>query len=102
MRGYNERQMEQLAKQSPLDQMIQSEVIDRGITDSRVIAAMRAAPRDKFFATEQRNRAFAGRALPIGHGQTISEPYIVALMTDRLMLEPSSRVLEIGTGCGYQ
>jgi protein-L-isoaspartate(D-aspartate) O-methyltransferase len=94
--------MEQLAKTTPLDQMIQTEVIDRGITDSRVITAMRAAPRDKFFADNQRSRAFAGRALPIGHGQTISEPFIVALMTQRLMLEPSSRVLEIGTGCGYQ
>src|SRR3954468_7507026 len=95
-------QMEQLAKTSPLDQMIQSEVIDRGISDTRVIAAMRAAPRDHFFPAEQRNRAFAGRALPIGHGQTISEPYIVALMTERLMVEPGSRVLEIGTGSGYQ
>src|SRR5438094_6908962 len=82
--------------------MIQSEVIERGITNERVINAMRAAPRDKFFAAEQRNRAFAGRALPIGHGQTISEPYIVALMTERLIIEPGSRVLEIGTGSGYQ
>ena len=82
--------------------MIQNEVIDRGIKDSRVIAAMKAAPREKFFADEQRSRAYAGRALPIGHGQTISEPYIVALMTERLMLEPNSRVLEIGTGSGYQ
>jgi protein-L-isoaspartate(D-aspartate) O-methyltransferase len=95
-------QMEQLARHQPLDQMIQSEVIDRGITDKRVIAAMCEAPRDKFFATDQKGRAFAGRALPIGHGQTISEPYIVALMTERLMLEASNRVLEIGTGSGYQ
>jgi protein-L-isoaspartate(D-aspartate) O-methyltransferase len=94
--------MEQLAKTSPLDQMIQSEVIDRGIKDARVIDAMRACPREKFFNEEQRNRAYAGRALPIGHGQTISEPFIVALMTERLMVEPSSRVLEIGTGSGYQ
>jgi protein-L-isoaspartate(D-aspartate) O-methyltransferase len=101
--GTIRRQMEQLAKTtSPLDQMIQSEVIERGITDTRVIAAMRAAPRDKFFAADQRNRAFAGRAIAIGHGQTISEPYIVALMTERLMIEPSNRVLEIGTGSGYQ
>lgn len=101
-RVYNAMQMEQLAKTTPLDQMIQSEVIGRGISNERVIAAMRAAPRDRFFTEQQRSRAFAGRALPIGHGQTISEPYIVALMTDRLMIEPSSRVLEIGTGSGYQ
>lgn len=99
---YNVAEMEQVAKSSPLDQMIQTEVVERGINDARVIAAMRAAPRDQFFPVEQRNRAFAGRALPIGHGQTISEPYIVALMTERLMLEPSHRVLEIGTGTGYQ
>src|SRR5690349_3991211 len=85
--GTMSHQMEQLARHQPLDQMIQSEVIDRGITDKRVIAAMREAPRDKFFATDPKGRAFAGRALPIGHGQTISEPYIVALMTERLMLE---------------
>jgi len=94
--------MEQLAKTTPLDQMIQSEVIERGITDARVIAAMRSVPRDQFFPTDQRNRAFAGRALPIGHGQTISEPYIVALMTERLLAENNHRVLELGTGSGYQ
>ena len=82
--------------------MIQSEVIERGITDARVIAAMRSVPRDQFFPTDQRNRAFAGRALPIGHGQTISEPYIVALMTERLLAENNHRVLELGTGSGYQ
>jgi protein-L-isoaspartate(D-aspartate) O-methyltransferase len=94
--------MEQLAKTTPLDQMIQSEVVERGITNARVIAAMRSVPREQFFAADQRNRAYAGRALPIGHGQTISEPYIVALMTDRLQVEPTHRVLELGTGSGYQ
>jgi protein-L-isoaspartate(D-aspartate) O-methyltransferase len=94
--------MEQLANTTPLDQMIANEVVGRGITDQRVVAAMRAAPRDHFFKPDERSRAFAGRALPIGHGQTISEPYIVALMTERLILEPGNRVLEIGTGSGYQ
>jgi protein-L-isoaspartate(D-aspartate) O-methyltransferase len=94
--------MEQATKRSPLDQMIQTEVVDRGIRDPRVIAAMRAASRDRFFRAEQRNRAFTGRAIPIGHGQTISEPFIVALMTERLIVEPDNRVLEIGTGSGYQ
>ncbi len=100
--GYNTGPMEQATKRSPLDQMIQSEVVDRGISDARVIAAMRAAPRERFFRTDQRTRAYAGRALPIGHGQTISEPFIVALMTERLIVEPDNRVLEIGTGSGYQ
>jgi protein-L-isoaspartate(D-aspartate) O-methyltransferase len=103
--GYNEAQMEQAEKTSPLDQMIRREVVDRGISDPRVIAAMRATPRDLFFsasATEQRASAFAGRAMPIGHGQTISEPYIVALMSERLAVLPEHKVLEIGTGSGYQ
>jgi protein-L-isoaspartate(D-aspartate) O-methyltransferase len=103
--GYNVTQMEQAEKTSPLDQMIRREVIDRGIADPRVIAAMRATPRDLFFsadAADQRASAFAGRAMPIGHGQTISEPYIVALMSERLSVQPEHKVLEIGTGSGYQ
>src|SRR5437763_11699930 len=100
--GYNRHPMEQAQKTSSLDQMIRKEVIDRGISDARVIEAMRSTPREQFFAPDQRGRAFAGRALPIGHGQTISEPYIVALMTERLGVELHHKVLEIGTGSGYQ
>jgi protein-L-isoaspartate(D-aspartate) O-methyltransferase len=86
----------------PLEQMIRTQVIDRGISNERVIAAMRTVPRDRFFPEEGRDHAFAGRAAPIGFGQTISEPYIVALMTDRLDVQAGHKVLEIGTGSGYQ
>lgn len=82
--------------------MIQNQVIDRGIHDHRVIEALRAVPRDRFFPNEMRNEAFSDRAAPIGHGQTISQPYIVALMTQRLDVQPNHKVLEIGTGSGYQ
>ena len=84
------------------EQMIQQQIIERGIKDPRVIAAMRAVPRDKFFPDEVRDEAFADRAAPIGHGQTISQPYMVALMSQRLDVQPAHRVLEIGTGSGYQ
>ncbi|CAN5476343.1 protein-L-isoaspartate(D-aspartate) O-methyltransferase [soil metagenome] len=87
---------------SPLEDMIQAQVVQRGITDSRVIDALRVVPRQKFFLAEQREDAFADRASPIGHGQTISQPYMVALMTSRLDVQPEHRVLEIGTGSGYQ
>jgi protein-L-isoaspartate(D-aspartate) O-methyltransferase len=87
---------------SPLEDMIQAQVVQRGITDARVIDALRAVPREKFFLAEQRDEAFADRAAPIGHGQTISQPYMVALMTARLDVQPNHRVLEIGTGSGYQ
>ncbi len=67
-----------------------------------VMAAIEAVPRHEFVAPEDVPQAYANRPLSIGRGQTISQPYIVAAMTDSLDLEPSSRVLEIGTGCGYQ
>jgi protein-L-isoaspartate(D-aspartate) O-methyltransferase len=82
--------------------MIQQQVIERGIRDERVIAALRAVPRERFFPEESRREAYAGRAAPIGYEQTISEPYIVALMTHRLDVQPDHNVLELGTGSGYQ
>ena len=82
--------------------MIQQQVVERGITDERVIAAMRDIPRERFFRPDTKSEAYAGRATPIGHGQTISEPYIVALMTYRLDVKPEHKVLELGTGTGYQ
>ena len=81
--------------------MIRQQIIERGIRDERVIAALRAVPRDKFFLADARESAFADRAAPIGHGQTISQPYMVALMTARLQIDPDHKVLEIGTGSGY-
>lgn len=81
--------------------MIQQQVVDRGIRDERILAAFRNVPRDKFFPAGSKDAVFADRAAPIGHGQTISQPYMVALMTQRLDLQPNHKVLEIGTGSGY-
>jgi protein-L-isoaspartate(D-aspartate) O-methyltransferase len=94
--------VKQLTELSPLERMIQQQVIERGITDQRVIGAMREIPRERFFRADVKAEAYAGRATPIGHGQTISEPYIVALMTHRLDVRPEHKVLELGTGTGYQ
>jgi len=75
---------------------------ERGIHDARLLAALRSIDRREFVPPAMRDEAYADRALPIGHGQTISQPYIVALMTQSLELTPQSRVLEIGTGSAYQ
>lgn len=77
-------------------------IVERGVRDPRVLAALRAVPRHEFVPPPMRDEAYADRALPIGGGQTISQPYIVALMTEALELTPRSRVLEIGTGSAYQ
>lgn len=94
--------MNSLREVSPLEQMIRLQIIDRGIRDERVLTALRHVPRDKFFIDEQKQHAYADKASPIGHGQTISQPYIVALMTHRLDVQPDHKVLELGTGSGYQ
>ncbi|HEY1921118.1 MAG TPA: protein-L-isoaspartate(D-aspartate) O-methyltransferase [Tepidisphaeraceae bacterium] len=93
--------MNQVGEMAPQEQMIRQQIIERGIQDERVIAAMRAIPRDRFFLPDAREAAFADRAAPIGHEQTISQPYMVALMTARLQIAPNHKVLEIGTGSGY-
>ncbi len=74
----------------------------RGIASPRVLAAMRKVPRHEFVPEGLRARAYEDGPLPIGHGQTISQPFVVAFMTDRLDPKPTDRVLEIGTGSGYQ
>jgi protein-L-isoaspartate(D-aspartate) O-methyltransferase len=74
----------------------------RGITNSRVLAVMGKVPRHEFVPRSWRELAYADQPLPIGHGQTISQPFIVAFMTERLEPKPTDRVLEIGTGSGYQ
>jgi protein-L-isoaspartate(D-aspartate) O-methyltransferase len=82
--------------------MVADQIAARGVSDPQVLAAMRAVPRHRFVPPEQAAAAYQDRALPIGLGQTISQPYIVAYMTEALRLAPTHRVLEIGTGSGYQ
>jgi len=82
--------------------MVAADIKGRGITDGKVLEVMAAVPRHLFVEEEQRDAAYADHPLPIGEGQTISQPYVVALMTEVLKLKPTDRVLEIGTGSGYQ
>ena len=82
--------------------MVETQIARRGVRDAGVIAAMRAVPRHAFVPAEVRNRAYEDGPLPIGGGQTISQPYMVAAMTAALRLRGDERVLEIGGGCGYQ
>jgi len=83
-------------------QMVERQIAKRGVRDPRVLQALRDVPRDLFVPDEQRAHAYEDRALPIASGQTISQPYIVAAMTEMLAVEAHHRVLEIGTGSGYQ
>lgn len=85
-----------------LKQMIEDQIIRRGISDNRVLQAILSVPRHLFVTEDYQNLAYADGPLPIGFGQTISQPYIVALMISELHLKGSEKVLEIGTGCGYQ
>ncbi len=82
--------------------MIDEQLRRRDITDSRVLAAMRRVPRHLFVSEKRRQDAYRDGPMSIGYGQTISQPYIVASMTQSLSMTKRSRVLEIGTGCGYQ
>ena len=82
--------------------MVESQIMARGIEDERVVRAMLKVPRHRFVPEKYRHYAYADSPVPIGHGQTISQPYIVALMTQELNLGSADRVLEIGTGSGYQ
>src|SRR5467141_2502350 len=82
-------------------EMLEKQLRRRGIVDFAVLGAMGAVPRHEFVARELRSHAYDDLPLPIGAGQTISQPYIVAAMTVALRLQPYDRVLEIGTGCGY-
>jgi protein-L-isoaspartate(D-aspartate) O-methyltransferase len=84
------------------ERMVERQISSRGIHDRRVLDAMTRVPREQFVPAELAGEALADRALPIGDGVTISQPYIVALMSELAHVQPGARVLEIGTGSGYQ
>ena len=84
------------------ERMLESQIAARGIRDERVIEAMGKVPRHLFVDEALRDQAYADHPLPIAENQTISQPYVVALMTESLELDGSEKVLEIGTGSGYQ
>jgi protein-L-isoaspartate(D-aspartate) O-methyltransferase len=90
------------ARADERDRMVREQIQARGIRDPRVLAAMRTVPRHEFMPESVRDRAYFDGALPIGLGQTISQPYIVALMTELGAIGPDAKVLEVGTGSGYQ
>lgn len=92
-------------KQRPEDEnewMIRRQIVARGVSDPRVLAAFRSVPRELFVPTNLRTSAYDDTPLPLERGQTISQPFIVAFMTEMLQLQGHERVLEIGTGSGYQ
>jgi protein-L-isoaspartate(D-aspartate) O-methyltransferase len=82
--------------------MVSEQIEARGVRDPAVLAALRSVPRHELVPADVRERAYADQALPIGHRQTISQPFIVALMTELAEVRPGQRVLEVGTGSGYQ
>src|SRR5213076_1726063 len=84
------------------ERMVKEQIVMRGVVEERVLAAMRKVPREEFVPSEFRAESYTDRPLPIGYDQTISQPFIVAFMTEELRPQPTDRVLEIGTGSGYQ
>jgi protein-L-isoaspartate(D-aspartate) O-methyltransferase len=88
--------------QTARQRMVDRQIRDRGVSDEKVLSAMNRVPRHRFVPDKMAHQAYVDHPLPIGDGQTISQPYIVALMTEKLSLDKNSRVLEIGTGSGYQ
>jgi protein-L-isoaspartate(D-aspartate) O-methyltransferase len=82
--------------------MVQQQLMTRGINNARVLGAMTKVPREEFVPPDSRDASYEDGPLPIGYGQTISQPYIVAFMTEQLRPQPGDRVLEVGTGSGYQ
>jgi protein-L-isoaspartate(D-aspartate) O-methyltransferase len=94
--------MEEESFQRERMKMVERQIAARGIRDPRVLDAMRTIPRHRFVPEHYRDSAYEDRPLPIGEGQTISQPYIVAVMTELLQPRPTDKMLEIGTGSGYQ
>jgi protein-L-isoaspartate(D-aspartate) O-methyltransferase len=84
------------------ERMVKEQIVMRGVVEERVLAAIRKVPREEFVPAEFRAESYTDRPLPIGYDQTISQPFIVAFMTEALRAQPTHRVLEIGTGSGYQ
>jgi protein-L-isoaspartate(D-aspartate) O-methyltransferase len=82
--------------------MVAEQIAARGVRDQRILEAMGAVPRHGFLAAQDLPWAYSDGPMPIGHGQTISQPYVVARMTELLEIQPGDRLLEVGTGCGYQ
>lgn len=89
-------------KEELAEKMIRTQIKSRGICDERICEAMRQIPRHLFVSGTAKHRAYGDYPVSIGHGQTISQPYIVALMTELLQIQDNNRILEIGTGSGYQ
>src|SRR5690348_11382308 len=88
--------------ESRRQKMVTQQLAERGIHDTRVLAAMGRLPRERFLPTDVRHLVYEDCALPIAENQTISQPYMVGIMTEALRLKGTERVLEIGTGSGYQ
>ena len=94
--------MTEPTRQADRHAMVEGQIVARGVRDPSVIQAMRQVPRHQFVTESGQESSYEDRPLPIGYGQTISQPYIVAFMTEALKLQPKDKVLEIGTGSGYQ
>jgi protein-L-isoaspartate(D-aspartate) O-methyltransferase len=89
-------------RQAEIERLIAESLIPRGVTDPAVLNAFRSVPRELFVPPEQAHRAYENSALPIGHGQTISQPLMIGIMLQALEASPGQKVLEVGTGSGYQ
>ena len=84
------------------EEMVQQQIVGRGVSDPALVAALRQIPRERFVPEESRAEAYEDHPLPIGYGQTISQPYLVALMTELARPQATDRALDVGTGSGYQ
>jgi len=100
--SFNEQNDSANGFKNELTTMLKSQIISRGITNQRVLAAIKSVPRHKFVPKEIQEFAYEDRPLPIGFNQTISQPFIVAAMTQAIAPQPHEKILEIGTGSGYQ